>query len=302
MLNVSDTPSNRRDQIANFAEILRNSPARQKIFKAVYRGKNKYKTVNKIAELLEWTAKRVATVAKPLAQGEKLFEQDRQEIDGRKQTVYRKIHFVERNKKKILSLANNKIETEKYHTKTNPKTSLSGTQRVVLKVPFRVKTHFLTLDDVDDFSKVRKIKSVPEKLIPYRLPEKQVKAGFLKLLKETINPKDWGGEINDIFTTKLSVNGRKIRAAFALKGPAKRGPLVPGKMGKNGDQIQRLFDSPADAFFVQYEGEVKESVIKLMEDLATAKAVVRKKVFFGVVDREGTYRLRLAYPAAFGKK
>lgn len=33
---------------------------------------------------------------------------------------------------------------------------------------------------------------------------------------------------------------------------------MPGMMGKNGDQIQRLFNTPADVFFVQYEGEVKE--------------------------------------------
>src|SRR6266852_1195312 len=38
--------------------------------------------------------------------------------------------------------------------------------------------------------------------------------------------------------------------------PATTGPLVPGKMGKNGDQIQRLFGSPAQVFFVQYEEEI----------------------------------------------
>lgn len=299
MLHVSDTASNRRDQIANYAEILRNAPARQAVFNAVYRGKNKFKTVNEVADLIDWTAKRVATVAKPLAKGEKLFEQGRERVDGRMQTIYRKIHFVETNKRKILQLANNKKKLERYHTKTNPKGAAANTQRIVVHAPFRLRTRFLALHEVDQFSKVRQVKSVPGTLSPERLSEKQVKAGLLKLLKERIDPKDWGGENNDIFTTKLKVRGRSLRGAFALKGPAKTGPLVPGMMGKNGDQIQRLFDSPADAFFVQYEGEIKESVIKLMQELARAKAVFGRQVFFGVINRDGTYRLRLAYPSAF---
>jgi hypothetical protein len=303
VLQVSDTVSNRRDQIANYAEILRNASARQAVFNAVYRGKKEFKTVIEVAGLIggKWTAKRVATVGKPLAQGERLFEQERLRVDGKVQIIYRKIHFVERNKRGILRLANNKKKLEGYHTKTNPRGS-GGTQRIVVHAPFRIKTRFVMLDEVDQFSKVRQVKSVPSELSPARLSESQVKAGLLKLLKETIDPKDWGGERNDIFTTRLRIHGRSLRGAFALKGPAKTGPLVPGMMGTNGDQIQRLFDSPADAFFVQYEGEIKETVIKLMEDLAKAKALFGREVFFGVIDLDGTYRLRLAYPSAFKAK
>jgi hypothetical protein len=116
-----------------------------------------------------------------------------------------------------------------------------------------------------------------------------------------MDPKDWGGESNDIFTTRITVGGRRRRAAFALKGPAKTGPLVPGMMGKNGDQIQRLFTSPAQVFFVQYEGEIKESVVHLMSQLALAKAATEREVFYGVIDLKDTYRLRLAYPSAFSK-
>lgn len=302
VMQVSDTASNRRDQIANYAEILRNATARQAVFNAVYRGKQKLKTVNEVADRIGWTAKRVATVAKPLAQGEKLFEQDRERVDGKVQTIYRKIHFVETNKRKILNLANSRKKLEAFHTKTNPRNTTSRNKRIIIRVPFGVKTRFITLDEIDQFSRVKKVHSVPNKLSPERLSEKLVKAGLLRLLKETIDPKDWGGESNDIFTTKIKVRGRNHRGAFALKGPAKKGPLVPGMMGKNGDQIQRLFDSPADVFLVQYEGEIKESVIKLMDELARAKALFGRMVLYGVIDREGTYRLRMAYPSAFKPK
>jgi hypothetical protein len=121
MTNVSDTSSNRRDQIANFAEILLNAPARQNVFKAIYRGKNAAKTIGEIAKATGYSTKRVATIAGPLAHGEKLFEQARERRDGRVTTVYKKIPFVARNKAEILSNAKSRHALDRYHTKTNPK-------------------------------------------------------------------------------------------------------------------------------------------------------------------------------------
>lgn len=295
---VSDTASNRRDQIANFAEILKNAPTRQKVFEAVYHGKKRVKTANDLAKAASLpTTKRLTEVAKPLVD-EKLFQQGRERIDGRSQTIYKKIDFVARNKRKILQLARGKAKLASYHTKTNPRT-IKSRKRIVLKVPYRIKTRFISIDDVDQFSKAKKVSSIPAQLKPARLSEKQFKAGLLQLLGETKVPKDWGGETNDIFTTKLKVAGRRKRSAFALKGPAKKGPLTPAMMGKNADQIQRLFGSPASVFFVQYEGEIKESVVGLMEELAKAKALLGMEVLFGTIDRDDSYRLRLAYPRAF---
>jgi hypothetical protein len=298
---VSDTASNRRDQIANFAELLKKASARQRVFNAVYYGKKRFKTVEDVASATGFNTKRVTEIAKPLAEGEKLFEQGRERINGRTHTVYRKIHFVERNKRKILKLANNKKALDSFHTKTNPKGK--STQKIVLRVPIKIKikTKFIGIEAVDQFAKTKKIRAnmIPERLSPERLPEQRVKEGLVKLLGETEVPKDWGGESNDIFTTRVRLNGERRRAAFALKGPAKKGPLVPAMMGKNGDQIQRLFKSPADVFFVQYEGEIKQSIVELMEELAKAKALLGQDVFYGVIDKDDTCRLRLAYPKAF---
>lgn len=296
---VSDTASNRRDQIANFAELLRNAPMKQQVFDAVYRGKKRVKTVEEVAHLASIpTTKRVTEIAKGLV-NEKLFEQGRERIDGRNQTVYKKIDFVATNKKKILQLARNKAKLDRYETKTNPKGGGRKGTRLVIYVPLKVKTKFITVDVVDQFSKVKSVKTVPDKMTPERLSEKQFKTGLLKLMKETKVPKDWGGETNDIFTTKLKIGGKNRRAAFALKGPAKKGPLTPGMMGKNGDQIQRLFSSPGDVFFVQYEGEIKESVIGTMEAFAKLRAGLGQDILFGVIDLRDSYRLRIAYPKAF---
>ncbi len=295
-LQVSDTPSHRRDQIANFAEILKNAPARQKVFEAVYFGKRKTKSAQEVANVTGYTRKRVTMIAKRLSR-EGLLEQARERINGSMQTVYRKIGFVVSNKPKILSLARHKKQLASYPTKTNPRVNVVASVKIHL--PFVVKTRFVTIDDVDQFKKAKKIRKIPDTLTPKRLPEQKVKLGILRLLQELKIPKDWGGESNDIFSVKLKIRGESKRAAFALKGPAKKGTLVPGMMGKNGDQIQRLFNSPAEVFFVQYEDEIGESVVGLMEQLAKAKAALNGPVFFGTIDRDATYRLRLAYPKAF---
>lgn len=304
MTNVSDSSSHRRDQIANFADLLKNAEARQKVFKAIYRGKKRSKTIGEISKATKYDAKRIATIAGPLAHGEKLFEQGRDRVAGKMTTVYKKIPFVTRNRAQILALANSRVKRERFHTKTNPKISVNVRipkgQKIALRVPFRVRSKFIRVEDVKEFSKSKNIKSTAG-LKTARLSEAKTKEGFLKLLSEVKKPKDWGGENNDIFTDRVTLFGKKRRAAFALKGPAKTGPLVPGKMGKNGDQIQRLFDTPATVFFVQYEGEVKESVYKLMEELSKARAITAGEIFWAVIDDDATKRLRKAYPRAFLK-
>lgn len=298
-MNVSDSASHRRDQIANFAEVLRNAPARQKVFEAVYRGKKRVKTIDEIAEATGFAAKRVAMIARPLAHGEKLFQQDRERIRGKVHTVYRKIDFVVRNKAKILSLARSSARLNKYHTKTNPRINVARkNQTIRVRVPFRIESSYLDPTDIEQFKKMRKEAASPIPS-PARLSEARTKKGIIKLLGDSHVPKDWGGESSDIFTTSLSFSGKKRRAAFALKGPATTGPLVPGKMGKNGDQIQRLFDAPADVFVVQYEGEIKESVHKLMQELAKARAISHGRTWWCVIDDDNTRRLRKAYPNAF---
>jgi hypothetical protein len=71
-------------------------------------------------------------------------------------------------------------------------------------------------------------------------------------------------------------------------------------MGKNGDQIQRLFQEDADVFFVQHWREIKPSVIDQMRALAIAKSVTTgRPVWYGIIDGQDSERLRLAYETSF---
>lgn len=78
------------------------------------------------------------------------------------------------------------------------------------------------------------------------VPEADIKAAFAALIGEPVVPKDWGGESSDLFSARVEVNGDRVSAAFLLKGPSRFHPMTPADLGKNGDQIGRLFDEPAD--------------------------------------------------------
>jgi len=153
------------------------------------------------------------------------------------------------------------------------------------------------IDDIESFKEVRKIERGTEFI---EIPEKQFKEGIAKILGEIVEFNDWGGEVSDLYTENLFLNNKRQRAAFAFKGSGTKGSLTPGKLGKNGDQIQRLVESPADVFIIQYWRDIKESVISQFEKLIQLKSYFTKqKLCYGIIDGYDSARLIKAYPDAF---
>lgn len=210
-------------------------------------------------------------------------------------TAYEKTDFFYTHKAKILRFAGNNKKLATLPTKRNVVAREIKTVQIPTKL---AKTKQITIDDVDSFKRVRTKRSDGQ-LSP-SVSEKKFKHGVRRILREPGKFTDWGGEKNDLYSTRLKIGGKRLPAVFAFKGPGKKGKLVPGKMGKNGDQIQRLFQSTAAMFFVQYWREIDESVVDQMEALAVAKSVTSgKRIYFGVIDGVDSERLLRAYPQCF---
>jgi hypothetical protein len=129
-------------------------------------------------------------------------------------------------------------------------------------------------------------------------PEEEIKKRLTKIIGEPGKFQDWGGETNDIYSTRLRFKGRRVAVAFALKGNGTPPPLTPRKMGKNGDQIPRMFKSPAEVFLVVFDAQIKESIMNDLETNAENKASSRRKnVYYGVIDGQDLARLFSAYHA-----
>lgn len=292
-MEVTDSLSNTEEQIERAAKTIGRSKVRRDVFEAIYHHKSPVKTVEEIAQRTGLSRMRVLQAGGYLARRQ-IVNQEKKNGD----TAYRKIDFFHAHKRQILGLAGNPKKLAALPTK----------RRVVVRLPKTIalpsagaKANRITIDDIDSFAKVRRKKFAGH--LPVSLSEAQFKRGVQGVLGEPGQFKDWGGEKSDLYSTRIRMNGKRLAAAFGFKGPGEKGSLVPGKMGKNGDQMQRLFQEEADVFFVQHWREIRPSVIELMRSLAVAKSVTTgKRIYYGIIDGQDSERLRLAYPSKFERK
>jgi hypothetical protein len=286
---VTDSRSNAQDQIAHAARVIGGSKLRHSVFLEVMRGKRATKSVGEISVQTGYSRKQILNTGKFLAD-QQLVTQTRKGKD----TAYQKVPFLSRNRSKIVSLATHPEKLARFPTKTNPGVGS------VLKISVRsalVKTKPITVDDIDNFRKVRRIKT-GQGSIP--MLEREFKDGVAGVLGEPATFKDWGGEKGDLYTTRFLMKGKRLAAAFGFKGRGKTGRLTPAGLGKNGDQIQRLFTMDAEVFIIQYWDHIDESVLTQMGVFATAKSYTTgNKIYYGVIDGTDSSRLIAAYPSAF---
>jgi hypothetical protein len=289
-IGVTDVRSSPKDQIAHAAEVIGDSEHRRKVFAAIYTGKQKIKTVSEVVKRSGLRRIRVLQEAGVLA-GNDIVHKTR----VGKELAYEKDAFYSQNKERVLRLAGDKAALDRFPTKLNPNREVSI--RITLPRDM-VRVEQLTIDDLDSFAKVRNVTPSQASEIP--LDENQFKEGLKKIIGERGEFQDWGGESNDLFSTRVVLNGKRVGTAFGLKGKGTSGILVPKKMGKRGDQLQRLLASPAELFLVQYWSQIDESILDQMRRLATTKSwSEHRTIYFGVIDGQDTQRLITAYKKCF---
>lgn len=151
------------------------------------------------------------------------------------------------------------------------------------------------VDSIDSFKAVKEImpiRSKKELNMLKNVSEQNVKDAFSDIISELRVPKDWGGERSDLFTDRVVLDGKRISTAFAFKGPAQFKPMTMTHLGKNGDQIERLFSEPADLFILQHCHEITPPVRAAMR--AHAQQIGRLRLFC-LIDGYDTIRLLKAY-------
>jgi len=286
---VADRSSNKNDQLVHAAEVIGRSEHKLRVFKAIYTGKKRSKTVSALMTVTRLSRIRVLDAGKSLADNDLILASR----DGR-ETTYQKVPFFQRYRDRVIALASNRRSRDKLPTKRGR----SGSSVVTIKISARqARASHVTIDDIESF---RRVRSVPADLGFVRMSETSFKNGVAAILGERGTFSDWGGELRDLSSTRLKLKGRRRAAAFAFKGPGKTGRLVPGKMGKNGDQIQRLVRCPAEVFLVQYWQEIDDAVLEQLEKLVQLKAAAEGRVlWYGVIDGQDSARIIQAYRKHF---
>lgn len=148
--------------------------------------------------------------------------------------------------------------------------------------------------DIDEFMNINSVKDpTPEEWQTKMksIYEKNVKKAICEILND-IPKKDWGGELNDHFTSSLNLSKERVTAAFLLKGPSSFSEMMPSHLGKNADQIYRLSMSPASLLIVQHSHLIGEAVRATLRSFAVNPANPRRYCF---IDGKDTYKLFKAY-------
>lgn len=214
-----------------------------------------------------------------------------------KKLYYIKDPFFSQHKRKILNIAGNQKAIKKIPTKSNP---IFPSLDIKISIPQeQVSIKQLTIDDVDSFKRVKEV-VLDDDYKNQPILENKFKLGLQKILGEQGIFIDWGGENDDLYSNRLLLKGCRISTSFGLKGKSQKGKLTPKKMGKNGDQVQRLFRTPAEVFIVQYWGQIDQSIIEQMKAFAIMKSRIEgETIYYGVIDGQDTLRLIKAYPECF---
>lgn len=291
----ADSRSHPENQIETAVRAIGRSAVRRKVFEAIYHHKAKVKTVGEIAEKTQLSRMRVLQEGRHL-HSKGVVTQTRRDND----TGYAKIDFYHAHKRRILALVSDPRKLTAMADNRRPKVIVNLPKSVAIPSA-GAKVKRVYIDDFASFSKVKKVKGADS--LPPEVSEDQFKRGVQAIVGEPGEFKDWGGERSDLYTTRLRLNGKRLSAAFAFKGPGLKGKLVLGRMGKNGDQLPRLLQEAADVFFVQHWREIDPLVVETMRNLVVAKSVTTgKPLWFGTIDGKDSHRLYLAYPAEFTPK
>lgn len=294
---VHDSVSNTPETLEQFADSLRSSPNRLKVFKAIYSGRGDRRSVSDIMDATGLDQKTVLMAGLSLARSHMVEREKAPNRAGnRHEAAYRRTNFCSQNRDKILRLVSNPVRAKEIATKRRPSGGFKIGKIQLGAKAFDAKE--ITIDDIDSFSKVRRVGSASTELAG--ISETKFKNGVKAIIGEAATFKDWGGEKSDLMSTRLRLKGKRRSSAFAFKGPGQKGALTPARMGKNGDQCMRLFQEPAEVFVVQHWREIASSTRELVATFAKVKSVAEgKTIYYCFIDGQDSDRLFKAYPKQF---
>ena len=290
MTIVSNPSADSLEKVEQAAKILRQSKKAKQVFEFVYTGKKRFKSIEEIKKGVAGFNTNTYVAAARLA-AEDIF--DKKSENGK--VFYGKKEFYTHNQDRIIRLSENAQRLKDFPTKRNARVI---SQHNTFSFRTNPKPRSITIDEIDSFNKIQSIgdQSLPD---VKGLTERAINHGICVIVG-AVEKKDWPGERNDIFGTSIQVKGKRITAAFALKGRGKKGILYPIMMGKNGDQIPRLFQGTARIHFVIHNNAIHESVYDLLQTHAIQKSIeTGEEIYYCIIDGNDLSRIVAAYPEAF---
>jgi hypothetical protein len=147
------------------------------------------------------------------------------------------------------------------------------------------------IEDFDEFGRVASESTPADFSVMSRISEAAFKQCLAEILGDSIT-RDWGGERSDHYAAHLHLQGKRVTAAFLLKGPARFRRMTLNSLGKQNDQIYRLAQEPAEVLVVQHCHDITTPVRATLRAFAVQPCRVRR---YCLIDGRDSLRLLNAY-------
>jgi len=147
------------------------------------------------------------------------------------------------------------------------------------------------IEDFDEFGRVASEPTPADFSVMSRISEAAFKQCLAEILGDSVT-RDWGGERSDHFSAHLHLQGKRVTAAFLLKGPARFRRMTLNSLGKQNDQIYRLAQEPAEVLVVQHCHDITTPVRATLRAFAVQPCRVRR---YCLIDGRDSLRLLTAY-------
>lgn len=174
--------------------------------------------------------------------------------------------------------------------------------RLTSRYEFEIESKRLYIQAIDSFSKVRDLNI--DQVEPFLTdgfldePEEVIKKALLHIIGESFVPKDWPGETEDIYTARVLLNGDRVQTSMILKGSGTiRGrETQPADLGKNGDQLQRMFSVPSSRLFIiQSVKPIAKSIVDTTETYIDQLRARGNHCNYCIIDGQDTAMILYAY-------
>lgn len=167
---------------------------------------------------------------------------------------------------------------------------------------FEPESLSIDIQHIDSFEKVRGINHRDiERYLQngfFDRDEKKIKTEFAEIIGESFVPKDWGGETEDLFTSRILLNGQRVPTSIIFNGPGKVKATMTrlSDLGARGDQLVRMIRvSPSKLYILQSVKPIAHEIIETFEAHIKDLRTKGQHCYYSVIDGQDTATILYAY-------
>jgi hypothetical protein len=167
---------------------------------------------------------------------------------------------------------------------------------------FEPESLSIDIQHIDSFEKVRGVnhRDIEEYLQNgfFDRDEKEIKREFAEIIGESFVPKDWPGETEDLYTSRIRLNAQRVPTSIIFNGPGKvrAAQTRLSDLGARGDQLVKMIRvSPSKLYILQSVKSITHEVIETFEALIKDQRSKGNHCYYCVIDGQDTATILYAY-------